>query len=54
MNDDVTFARRVFLQGRLPAMILGFGLFDLFLGVLFLVSYQRTAASALQERRVSA
>lgn len=35
----------LYLQGRLPAMILGFGLFDLFLGVLFVVSYLRTAAA---------
>jgi hypothetical protein len=43
----------LYLQGRLPAMILGFGLFDLFLGLLFVISYQRTAASELQQRRVS-
>jgi hypothetical protein len=43
----------LYLQGRLPAMILGFGLFDLFLGFLFVISYQRTAASELQQRRVS-
>ena len=43
----------LYLQGRLPAMILGFGLFDLFLGVLFVVSYRRTAATEAVERRVS-
>jgi len=30
------------LQGRLPAMILGFGLFDLFLGLLFVIGYRVT------------
>jgi hypothetical protein len=40
-------------QGRLPAMILGFGLFDLFLGVLFVVSYRRTAGASHQEWSVS-
>ena len=34
----------LFLHGRLPAMILGFALFDLFLGLLFVISYRRTAA----------
>jgi hypothetical protein len=43
----------LYLQGRLPAMILGFGVFDLFLGLLFVISYQRTAGSGLQQRRVS-
>lgn len=33
----------LYLQGRLPALILGFGVFDLFLGSLFVVSYLRTA-----------
>jgi hypothetical protein len=42
----------LYLQARLPAMILGFGVFDLFLGVLFVVSYRRTAGAVLQERRV--
>ena len=37
----------LYLQGRLPAMILGFGLFDLCLGVLFVVSYRRTAGARL-------
>jgi hypothetical protein len=32
----------LYLQGRLPAMIFGFGLFDLFLGVLFVISYRVT------------
>jgi hypothetical protein len=43
----------LYVQGRLPAMFVGFGLFDLFLGVLFVVSYRRTAESPLQERRVA-
>jgi hypothetical protein len=43
----------LYLQDRLPARILGFGLFDLFLGLLFVISYQRTAAAELQQRRVS-
>jgi len=32
----------LYLQGRLPAMILGFGLFDLFLGLLFVIGYRVT------------
>jgi hypothetical protein len=43
----------LYLQGRVAAMLLGFALFDLFLGVLFVVSYRRTAASAWQPWRVS-
>jgi hypothetical protein len=43
----------LYLQGRLPAMILGFGLFDLLLGLLFVISYQRTAGFELQQGRVS-
>jgi hypothetical protein len=42
----------LYLQGRLPAMILGFGLFDLFLGVLFVISYRVTAGAIMNERRV--
>jgi len=42
----------LYLQGRLPAMILGFGLFDLFLGVLFVISYRVTAGAAMNARRV--
>ena len=42
----------LYLQGRLPAMILGFGLFDLFLGVLFVISYRVTAGGTMNERRV--
>ena len=34
----------LYLQKRVPGMLLGFALFDLFLGVLFVVSYTRTAA----------
>jgi len=43
----------LYLSGRVPAMLLGFGLFDLFLGLLFVVSYRRTAGLELQQRRVS-
>jgi hydrogenase-4 membrane subunit HyfE len=43
----------LYLQGRVPPLLLGFALFDLFLGMLFVVSYRRTAASAWNERRVS-
>jgi hypothetical protein len=42
----------LYLQGRLPAMILGFGVFDLFLGVLFVISYRVTAGAIMNERRV--
>ena len=42
----------LYLQGRLPAMILGFGLFDLFLGVLFVISYRVTAGAPMNGRRV--
>jgi hypothetical protein len=40
------------LQGRVPAMLLGFGLFDLFLGVLFVVSYRRTAGMHTHRRSI--
>ncbi len=43
----------LYLQGRVPPLLLGFALFDLFLGLLFVASYRRTAAFAGQERRVS-
>ena len=42
----------LYLQGRLPAVVLGFALFDLFLGALFVVSYRRTAEAAVQHQRV--
>ena len=41
----------LYLAGRGPALLLGFGLFDLFLGLLFVISYQRTASAELQLRR---
>lgn len=41
----------LYSQGRVPAILLGFGLFDLFLGLLFVISYRRTAAAELQLRR---
>jgi hypothetical protein len=40
----------LFLQGRLPAMILGFGLFDLLLCVLFVISYRLTAGATVNEQ----
>ena len=40
----------LYLQGRLPATILGFGLFDLFLGVLFVISYRVTAGATVNQR----
>jgi len=43
----------LYLQRRLPGMILGFALFDLFLGFLFVVSYRRTAEAALKTARVT-
>ena len=43
----------LYLQGRLPGIILGFGVFDLFLGFLFVVSYQRTANAELETARVT-
>ena len=33
----------LFMTGRSPAVVFGAGMFDLFLGVLFVVSYLRTA-----------
>jgi hypothetical protein len=42
----------LYLQGRVPALLLGFGLFDLFLGVLFVVSYRRTAGTPIQRGRI--
>lgn len=42
----------LYLQGRVPALLLGFGLFDLFLGVLFVVSYRRTAGAHIQRRSI--
>lgn len=36
----------LFVQHRLPAPLLGFAIFDLVLGALFLESYRRTGASA--------
>ena len=43
----------LYLQGRLPGIILGFGVFDLFLGFLFVVSYQRTAKAEVETARVT-
>ena len=40
----------LYLQGRVPAILLGFGLFDLFLGLLFVLSYRATAEAAAQRR----
>jgi hypothetical protein len=40
----------LYVQGRVPAMLLGFGLFDLFLGLLFVLSYRATAEAAAQRR----
>jgi hypothetical protein len=42
----------LYLQGRVPALLLGFGLFDLFLGILFVVSYWRTAGTHVQRRSI--
>jgi hypothetical protein len=40
----------LFLKGRSPAVILGAGLFDLFLGVLFVLSYLRTSPARTTSR----
>lgn len=37
----------LYLQGRLAAATLGFGLFDLVLGTLFVIAYQRTGRLAV-------
>jgi hypothetical protein len=40
----------LYLQGRLPALILGFAVFDLFLGLLFVLSYRAVADTSVMVR----